>query len=500
MISPITRRRFLQAAGVASVAAVARPSFGMPALLDPLKVQTYDDGNRKIPGGIAGDPERVIVIGAGFAGLAVANALREAGIPFVVLEGRDRIGGRAHTVDVGGSPVDLGCSWITDPVGNPMTRFATASGVLQTNAAIELDVPTSRFHDERTGVVNPMGLSKAVAEALRFSEIEAPSIADELGRGASTKDGILRYVADHGLRGNARRRAEYFMRLLTEVPDATDWDKDSLYYWANYEGAYLGFGQGDFPVGGYERLVSSLGAGIDVRLRHNVTRVAFDGAGVRVSGLDGRGRAFRLAGSHVVVTVPLGVLKSGAIAFEPGLPGGKLGAIGRLGFGTFEKVVVRFPEPYWATEHTHIFHLSHPTPMRFPLIVDYFHLEAIPVLVAFNVGSVARSLGTLTNAEIASRMLEVLRTVQGGPIPAPTEVAITRWHQEPFTRGAYSFIPVGASPADQKALGEPIGGRVLFAGEASSTKRFGYADGALSTGIREAKRLLRSPDVRLRAD
>jgi monoamine oxidase len=488
-------------AGLASVAAAARPASGLSGLLDPLTVQTYDDGNRKIPGGVTGDPERVIVIGAGFAGLAVANALGNAGVECVVVEGRDRMGGRAHTVDVGGSPVDLGCSWITDPVGNPMTRFATASRVLQTNAAIELDVPTSRFYDRRTGgVVGPPGLSRAVAEAVRFSEVEASNISDELGRSASTKDGILRYVANHGLKGDVRRRAEYFMRLLTEVPDATDWDKDSLYYWANYESSYLGFGQGDFPVGGYTRIVDSLGARADVRFGHRVTRVTLIPGGVRVRGYRGNGHAFELDGSHVVVTVPLGILKAGAIDFSPDLPSVKLAAIGRLGFGVFEKVVMRFPEPYWATEHTHIFHLSHPTPMQFPLFVDYFHLQQIPVLVAFNTGSSALSLEGLGDDAIADGMLKVLRAVEGGPIPAPEDVVITRWYQDPHTRGAYSFIPVGASPADQATLAAPVGGRVLFAGEASSRERYGYADGAMSTGIREAKRLLRRPAVELRAN
>ena len=76
---------------------------------------SFDDGTDAVPPRLAGDPERVIVVGAGWAGLTVANALRNAGVDHVVLEGRDRIGGRAHTVDLGGYPVDLGCSWIHQP-------------------------------------------------------------------------------------------------------------------------------------------------------------------------------------------------------------------------------------------------------------------------------------------------------------------------------------------------------------------------------------------------
>jgi len=209
-------------------------------------------------------------------------------------------------------------------------------------------------------------------------------------------------------------------------------------------------------------------------------------------------RAF--AGSHIVVTVPLGVLKSQSISFAPHpLPASKRAAIRRLGFGTLEKVVMRFPEPYWATEHAHIFHLSTPKAMDFPLIVDYFFIEKVPILVAFNTGSHAIALNGETRGDITSHMLDVLRKVEGGPIPHPTDVVITRWGNDPFTRGSYSYIKVGSTPADQDALAASVAGKLLFAGEASSKARYGYADGALTTGIREAKRLLRAPRVQLRA-
>jgi monoamine oxidase len=92
-------------------------------------VARYDDGRADVPRRIAEPVERVIVVGAGIAGLTVANALTQAGIECVVLEARSRIGGRLHTVDLGGSLVDLGGSWIHHPVGNPLRRFADQVGV-----------------------------------------------------------------------------------------------------------------------------------------------------------------------------------------------------------------------------------------------------------------------------------------------------------------------------------------------------------------------------------
>ena len=89
----------------------------------------FDDGGTDIPGGVAGPVGRVLVVGAGIAGLTVANALTHAGLECLVLEARDRIGGRLHTADLGGLPVDLGGSWIHMPDGNPMTVFARLAGV-----------------------------------------------------------------------------------------------------------------------------------------------------------------------------------------------------------------------------------------------------------------------------------------------------------------------------------------------------------------------------------
>jgi len=84
-----------------------------------LTAENFDDGRADVRGGVTGPVERVVVVGAGIAGLTVASALAHGGVECVVVEARDRIGGRLHTVDLAGSPVDLGGSWIHTPIGNP---------------------------------------------------------------------------------------------------------------------------------------------------------------------------------------------------------------------------------------------------------------------------------------------------------------------------------------------------------------------------------------------
>ena len=117
-MSGLSRRELLRVTGGVALAG----SLGLPGIANAAGRRTisFSDGSSQVPDGLVGDPTRVIVVGAGWAGLTVANALRTAGVDHVLLEARDRIGGRAHTVDIGGYPIDLGCSWIHGPIGNPM--------------------------------------------------------------------------------------------------------------------------------------------------------------------------------------------------------------------------------------------------------------------------------------------------------------------------------------------------------------------------------------------
>ncbi len=492
-----TRRELLQlvaATGAGSLLAgpLARPLFAA-------ETAEYDDGTDAVPEGLAGDPERVIIVGAGWAGLTLANALRNAGVDHVLLEGRSRIGGRAHTVELGGVCVDLGCSWIHEPVGNPLTRFAEQSGVPRRNADIELDVATIRAYDafaDREATL-PEKVA-AFAHALNFGDNEASSISAELGPQASVYDGAQVYLDRRGLQGDARRHAEFVIHLIAESGDNYEWERISLDYWANYESPYTGVGQGVFPDGGYRRLIEAMAGDTRVRLRHRVDGVESHRRGVVVHCSTGRKRR-RIHGSHVVVTTPLGVLKAGAIAFDPRLPKRKRRAIRRVGFGAFEKVAMAFDEPFWSdAAHSHMLFMSDHAPLELPLWLDLNEISGVPGLVAIGGGRCARQLYALEPDDRLALTLTRLKEILGREVPQPAAWRSTDWHGNRFTRGAYSTIPVGSMLGDLDVLAQPVGGRVLFAGEATH-HRLGYADGAMSSGIREAKRLLRRPSVVLSA-
>jgi polyamine oxidase len=456
-----------------------------------LIAEGFDDGRADVPVGAAEPVERVVVVGAGIAGLTVANALAQAGVECVVVEARDRIGGRLHTVDLAGSPVDLGGSWIHTPVGNPIRAFAQQAGVPCRSAN-----PLPELAGFDSGEARR--LSAAEVQASLSMQLEAfPDVVGrllaELGPDASAAEGIEAFVAGSGLAPGPARRARQALRALIEAESADLAERQSL-RWMWNEIEYGGHYFGDVPIGGYRRLVEAMAAGVDLRLGMDVTEVARSASGVRVRSGDGTSEE----GSHVVVTVPLGVLKRDVLQFSPALPPDRLAAIGRLGFGRYEKVALRFDEPFWRAAglpHAMIFPRDPDAPAVWVIGQDAF--GAGPVLVFHIFHSAAGHVLGVTAYDAAQWALDLLAEAIGGSRPAPAAVAVTSWATDPYSGGAYTHIPPGASPADADLLGEPIGGRLLFAGEHTQSARMAYADGAMTSGIREAKRLLSRASVHL---
>lgn len=176
----------------------------------------------------------VLVVGAGIAGLTVANALQHAGVDCTVLEARPRLGGRLHTLDLAGSPADLGGSWLHHPSGNRLRRFAEAAGIERglgdpMPTISTYDVATARWLPDEAMATVLAGDPGAFAGAL-------DALRHELGPGASAAEGIEAFLASSGLTGDARRRAAQGLRASVEADAAGAAEDQSLrWLWTQEE-------------------------------------------------------------------------------------------------------------------------------------------------------------------------------------------------------------------------------------------------------------------------
>jgi polyamine oxidase len=198
---------------------------------------SFDAGEAGVPQGVTGEVERVVVVGAGIAGLTTANALAHAGIRCVVLEARERLGGRLHTADLGGSPVDLGGSWIHHPVGNPLRAFAGLSGV-----ACRPGDPLPKLG--AVDLAEGRRLSRLELDEILALERDAfpaalPRLREQLGPAASAADGIDALIAGAGLAAAPARRARQELCAAVEADGADACDRHSL-RWLWHELEYGG--------------------------------------------------------------------------------------------------------------------------------------------------------------------------------------------------------------------------------------------------------------------
>ncbi|XP_074380070.1 lysine-specific histone demethylase 1 homolog 3-like [Apium graveolens] len=472
--------------------------------------------------------KKIIVIGAGPAGLAAARHLQRQGFRVTILEARGRIGGRVFTDRESLSvPVDLGASIIT---------------------GVEADVASGRRPDPSTLICSQLGLELTVldGECPLYDTVTGDKVPADLDEDLESEYNsllddiklLLALKGEHALKMSLEDGLEYILKRRRLVQNkktcvignevlkdnnskgeilsplerrVMDWhfahleygcaaplNDVSLPYW-NQDDIYGGFGGAHCMIkGGYSTVVEALGQGLCIHLNHVVTSITYRTEDVmrndkldKVKVSTSNGRDF--FGDAVLITVPLGCLKRESIKFAPPLPHWKQLSIQRLGFGVLNKVILEFPEVFWDDSVDYFGATSEETDKRGHCFMFWNVRKTVgaPVLIALLVGRAALDGQDRSSSDHVNHALVVLRKLFGvSVVPDPVASVVTDWGRDPYSYGAYSYVAIGASGEDYDILGSPVENRLFFAGEATCKEHPDTVGGAMMSGLREAVRIM----------
>ena len=425
-----------------------------------------------------------VVVGAGIAGLTTARLLAGAGLRVTVLEARDRIGGRVHSDRSGDTVTDRGASWIHGINDAPLHAVTEAFGMRTVEFTVGSYQPDSRpiaYYDPDSRRLDDDAVAAFAADVHAFDDA-LPMFVAKIGAGVSYGEATEAALTALGwdearaqrVREFARHRTEEQYGVWIDELDAHGLDDDET--------------DGDevvFPDG-YDQLATHLADGLSVTLNRAVAHIRWDEDGVTV--IDAADE--ETSAARVVVTVPVGVLKSGTLSFDPPLSEPVAGALDRLEMNAFEKVFLRFGSKFW-DEGVYAIRRQGPAAQWWHSWYDLSALHGAPTLLTFAAGPCARAVREWSDEEIATSVLDSLREIYGDVVPEPTRIDVTRWQDDPFAHGSYAYMTVGSTTADHDVLATPVGGGVVhLAGEATWTDDPATVTAALESGRRAASNIL----------
>lgn len=409
------------------------------------------------------DEVDVAIVGAGAAGLAAAEAVAASGLTGVLLEARDRLGGRGHTIQTPVGPIDLGCEWLHSADQNPLVAKVEALG-------LTVDKTPPPWADVADNPVFSREERAAFGEAFQALDARIEAAAHDGGPDRPASD-----LMDPDSPWNP------LLHAFSAFYNGAEFDQVSLHDYAAYDDTEVNWRVAE----GYGTAIAGLGGQLLTRLSCPVSMIRHDGPRVELETALGT-----LSARAAIICVPTPILALGGLRFMPALPD-KLDAAAGLPLGLADKVFLTLDEPEMFPPETQVYGDPRIT------ATGAYHLRPLhrPMIEVFLGGAHARALEGQGPGAASAFAIDELASVYGAGIRSKAHaLAETAWAADPFARGAYSHALPGHAGA-RAVLAAPVDQRLFFAGEACSPNAFSTAHGAWLTGqaaAREAIDALRS--------
>ncbi|XP_029446598.1 lysine-specific histone demethylase 1B [Rhinatrema bivittatum] len=438
----------------------------------------------------------VIVIGAGPAGLAAAKQLQNFGIKVMMLEAKDRIGGRVwDDKSLKGVTVGRGAHIVNGCINNPIALMCEQLGIKMRKLRERCDLIqeggriTDPTIDKRMDF-HFNAILDVVAEwrkdKTQHQDVPLGEKIQEIYKAFVKESGIQFTELEEQVLQFHLSNLEYACGSSLYQVSARSWDHNEFF--AQFAGDHT------LLTAGYSTITDKLAEGLDIRMKSPVQNIDYAGEVVRVTTADGTVWTAR----KVLVTVPLALLQKSIIQFNPPLPERKVKAINSLGAGVIEKVVLQFPYRFWDSKIQGADFFGHipPSPNKRGLFGMFYDMDPQfkqAVLMSVVTGDAVTVIKDLNDKQVINQCMTVLRELfKEQEVPDPVKYFVTQWSKDPWIQMAYSFVKTGGSGEAYDIIAEDVQGKIFFAGEATNRHFPQTVTGAYLSGVREASKIAAS--------